>query len=227
MSANNTTSSEKKSVNSKNIYIRVLDGASANKTLAAQYNPQEISFTKTVGWSKGNEGAGTDCPALMFTAGEAISMSLELLFDYYEQQLDVRGIVKDFMSLCMIDKTLKRPPAVQVCWIDSNVLGIGKNFVGVIESASAKYTMFTSMGVPVRATVSVTIKEAEEIGYSEGTGGSSGGEGAASGGMAGKTTHTGVTETYANGPQVANTPGAAEYAVDSGKDPSKPENYPL
>ena len=86
----NTSSNnnESKAVNSSNIYIRVLDGSSAGKTLAAQYNPQEISFSKSVGWSNGNEGAGTDCPALMFTAGQAISMSLELLFDYYEEASD-------------------------------------------------------------------------------------------------------------------------------------------
>ena len=222
----NTSSNnnESKAVNSSNIYIRVLDGSSAGKTLAAQYNPQEISFSKSVGWSNGNEGAGTDCPALMFTAGQAISMSLELLFDYYEENKDVRGIVKDFMNLCMVDSKIKRPPAVQLCWVDSNVLGIGKNFVGVIESASAKYTMFSAVGIPVRATVSVTIKQAEEVGYSGGEGG--GGEDGKSG-MLGATKHSGETYSCSSGAAVASTPQAAEYAVDSGVDPTKPENYPL
>ena len=52
----NTSSNnnESKAANSSNIYIRVLDGSSAGKTLAAQYNPQEISFSKSVGWSNGN-----------------------------------------------------------------------------------------------------------------------------------------------------------------------------
>ena len=218
-----SSNNENNAVNSSNIYIRVLDGSAAGKTLAAQYNPQEISFSKAVGWSNGNEGTGTDCPALMFTAGQAITMSLELLFDYYEEGLDVRPIVRDFMNLCMVDPSIKRPSAVQLCWVDSNVLGIGKNFIGVIENATAKYTMFSSVGVPVRATVSVSIKQAEEVGYSSGTGGSEGSKGTPTG----MTKHTGQSVTYNSGAQVASTPNAAQYAVDNGADPTKPENYPL
>lgn len=199
-----------------NIYIHVLEGAMKGKALSAQYNPQEISFQKSVGWEDSGKGAGTDCPSLMFTAGQAITMSLELLFDQYEAGLDIRPIVKAFVSLCMIDSILKRPPLVQLCGRDSNLLGIG-NFIGVIESATAKYTMFTSDGIPCRATVSINIKQADPSG-SSGSSSDSQSEGD-SGKVAVKASFSAA--------ELSNTPNGLQNAVNDGKDPSKPENYPL
>ncbi len=150
----------------KKVSILALEGDRKGGCISAMYNPKELSFTKSVGWSNDSAGAETDYPALQFTAGQAITLSVELFFDYYEQNGDVRGDVRELIHLCEIQDCdgQKRPPRVQLVWADSNAIGIGKAFCGVVESAQAKYTMFSSSGVPCRASVTVSIKQADIAG---------------------------------------------------------------
>lgn len=225
---------------SSNIYLYILDGAMKQRVIMAQYNPQEISFQKNVSWSDGNKGAGIDCPSLMFTAGEAITMSLELIFDEYESGKDIRPVVHDVMRLCMVDEDLRRPPQIQLCWSDANILGIGRSFIGVLTSATAKYTMFTSEGVPCRCTISVSIKQADDVGYSVESSGSDGGDSKDNGVKNSNAGENGLTDPsvqskendkaqYAkplSAAELSNTPGGTENAVNKGGDPTKPENYP-
>lgn len=159
------TASKDSSKGLSKVSILVLDGSKAKTHLTAQFNPRDINFSKSVSWSDDGPGYGVDYPSLFFTTGSAITMSLELLFDNYETGKDVRPTVQDFISLCMIDKKIHRPPKVQLCWSGTDVLGIGKAFAGVVTEASAKYTMFKSDGTPVRATVSVSMKQADQVGY--------------------------------------------------------------
>ncbi len=198
------------------ICVVVLDGASKGSVIAAQFNPQELSFQKAVSWAGGNEGIGMDYPSLMFTSGQAISMSLELLFDEYEKGLDVRPTVKSLIGLCMIDETIKRPPKVQLCWDgDSDVLGIGKDFCGVIENATAKYTMFLANGTPVRASVSISIKQADDLGYKSVIIDKDGKQ------------KTVDTMSFSSVQDVNQTPGARKAAERQGIKVDDPSQYPI
>ena len=91
-----------------------------------------------------------------------MTVSVELLFDGFETDRDVRPAINGLLSLALIDDGLKRPPLVKVVWGGSHLIGSGE-FIGVVESVSTKYTMFTSAGVPCRATATVSIKQAEEV----------------------------------------------------------------
>ena len=137
----------------------------------AMYNPKEVQVDKAVAWSK-KEGntAPSDQPLLEFSGGQGRTMSLELLFDGYEQDKDVHtsyvAKLLDMASIIKADGTAeqKRPPMVGIVW------GGGKDdtsklpaFKGVIESLSTKYTMFSSDGKPVRATCTVKFKEADKL----------------------------------------------------------------
>jgi hypothetical protein len=181
------------------ITIRATEG---DKTeVPTMYNPKELSFTKSVNWSDDNVGHETNYPALAFTAGQAITLSIELFFDCYESaNQDVRPKVKDCVHLCEIQDCNgeKRPPKVQLVWADSDPIGVG-NFTGVVESAQVKYTMFTSTGIPCRASVTVSIKQADEVKASPSNGGGQ--------------------KTLGNAAEVSNTPGAQEQLIESGKDP--------
>jgi len=129
----------------------------------ADYNPKELSFDKKATWTDDSSGTNTDFPSLQFTAGAAMTVSVELLFDAYESDdRDVRPAINGLLSLALIDDSLKRPPMVKVVWGSSNIIGSGQ-FTGVVESVTTKYTMFTSDGVPCRATATVSIKQAEEV----------------------------------------------------------------
>ena len=129
----------------------------------AQYNPKEVSFQKSVSWAD-QESHGSDYPGLQFTAGGAVTVSVELLFDLYESGGDVRPIIDQIMSLAKVmDSERKRPPLVTLMWGGANVLFTGP-FTGVVESLSTKYTMFTASGVPCRAVATVALKQADTVG---------------------------------------------------------------
>ncbi len=155
------------------VSIRTLDLKSDQIQITTQYNPKELSFTKAVNWSDMGT-VGTNFPSLSFEKGNAIDLSVELFFDYYEEQnKDVRPVIRQIVQLCQINDCkegngdiAKRPPKVELIWGKSqDALGIGKKFQGVMTSAQTKYTMFTSDGIPCRASVTVTIKQADVVGY--------------------------------------------------------------
>jgi hypothetical protein len=137
----------------------------------AQYNPKEVQVDKAVAWSK-KEGntAPSDQPLLEFSGGQGRTMSLELLFDGFEENVDVHDkYVAKLLDLASIIKANgtaeeKRPPLIGVVWgggaKDSSKLPA---FKGVIESLSTKYTMFAADGKPVRATCTVKLKEADKL----------------------------------------------------------------
>ncbi|MCL2325078.1 MAG: hypothetical protein FWC40_01040 [Proteobacteria bacterium] len=145
--------------------------------IEADFNPRELSFTKPVGWSDDNAGISTNFPSLQFTAGKAITMSVELLFDRYEQEQDVRPIIGDLMQLTLVDENLGRPPLVMALWNgnDRNLYnGPGGEFTGVVDSVATKYTMFLPDGRPCRATATVALKQATEVSVAVANGGGPG-----------------------------------------------------
>lgn len=149
--------------NFKKIAIQSLD-KECPVQIEADFNPKELSFEKSAGWTEESGGKGLDFPNLQFTNGKAIKMSVELLFDAYEKDnKDVRPTISSLMKLVHVCEALERPPVVQVVWNSSDVLFSGGKFFGVVESVSTKYTMFTSDGIPCRATATVSMTQAEKI----------------------------------------------------------------
>lgn len=195
------------------IAIVVIDGSSKG-AITAQFNPQELSFSKNVGWSDDNLGLGTDFPGLMFTSGQAITLSLELLFDGYETGDDIRPDVKRIVNLCHVDASLHRPPMVELKWGDNDVLGIGRVFRGVVDSATAKYTMFTSAGIPCRASVTVALKQADTVSYKREDG-------------SGDNKKTVKEYTFTSAADLGRVPGAKDQVEKSGKDVTDPSIYPV
>ena len=133
-------------------------------TVEAQYNPKELSFSKSVQYDD-KSGDRVDYPTLYFTTGQAITLSVEFFFDRYEavgEKKDVRNDVSALVKLCHIDSSLGRPPMVQIIWGGGNPLFKDGSFTGVLTDASVKYTMFSG-SVPVRASVTVSIKQADIV----------------------------------------------------------------
>jgi hypothetical protein len=141
----------------------------------AQYNPKELQIDKQVPWTKksqANKSGGTGIQ-LEYTGGDGRSLSLELLFDGFETKSTVADSVDKLNQMASVlspddpDETKRRPHLCVVKW-GATV----PKFTCVIESLSAKYTMFSDAGVPLRATCTVKLKEADTV-----TGKASGGGG--------------------------------------------------
>ncbi|MFN3203003.1 MAG: phage tail protein [Bradymonadia bacterium] len=132
--------------------ITPLDGRRALQPVEALFNPKEYSIQKSVPWNP-QAAAGLDAPDMQFTTGQGETLSLELFFDTYEKGSNVKAHTDALHNLALIDPTLHRPPLVMASW--------GKlRFQGVIESISHRFTMFLEDGTPVRATCTVSLREA-------------------------------------------------------------------
>jgi len=140
----------------------------------AQYNPKELQVDQTVPWKKpdaanqtGSEqgSGGKDPIALEFTGAEGRTMTVELLFDGFEQNRSVAGQIAALETLARVrepenpDETKRRPHQCIVSWGGAGL----PSFECVIESLSTKYTMFSPEGMPLRATCTVKLKEAHAV----------------------------------------------------------------
>jgi hypothetical protein len=143
----------------------------------AQYNPKELQIDRSIQWSAVKQASQTapargDAAAhkgiqLEFTGAEGRSLTIELLFDGYEDgnpdivtsaigKLETMASVRDPASR---DETQRRPHLCVVSW---GQRGLPK-FRCVIESLSTKYMMFGGDGAPLRATCTVKLKEADAV----------------------------------------------------------------
>jgi hypothetical protein len=95
---------------------------------------------------------GLESPLLQFSRGGLETLSMDLFFDTYELGEDVRKYTNKIVNLLKIDTDLQAPPVLKFIW--GNL-----NFPCVLSKVSKKFTMFTSDGIPVRATLSVTFSE--------------------------------------------------------------------
>jgi Contractile injection system tube protein/Phage P2 GpU len=151
----------------------------AGISVDAQYNPKELQIDKSVPWQKHNK-ANANGLQLEFTGAEGRTMSIDLLFDGYEENASIQDSVAVLETLATVrepnssEDEMRRPHHCVVVW--GTVMGGGDNkFKCVIEQISTKYTMFSQGGIPLRATVTLKLKEAERV--SMAAGGDSGGAG--------------------------------------------------
>jgi hypothetical protein len=144
----------------------------------AQFNPKEIEIKRSISWAKHAETGKSNAKNkqekgvhLEFTAGDGRSLTIELLFDAYEEsaeasfKVDIAAQVKALETLASVrdmnpkaKEDKRRPHRCMVTW-NSETFGT-PGFSCVIDSLSTKYTMFDSKGKPLRATCTVSLKEA-------------------------------------------------------------------
>lgn len=139
--------------------------------IAVQFNPTEYSL------SKSNQFAdiaipGIDSPVIQFIRGDSEKLSLELFFDSTENGTGAKAVavtapngkLDQLYRLLKIDSKTHAPPIVRITWSDffPNTSAGSKPstvFDGVIESTDRKFTLFNSNGVPLRATLTLSIRQ--------------------------------------------------------------------
>jgi hypothetical protein len=89
-------------------------------------------------------------------AGEKLeTLKMDLFFDTYESNEDVRTHTNKITDLMKYDRRKKSSQVLRFVWGPTN-------FTCVLESVTKKFTMFNKDGVPVRATLTVDFKEYAE-----------------------------------------------------------------
>ncbi|GAA4609844.1 hypothetical protein BJY16_007536 [Actinoplanes octamycinicus] len=129
------------------IHITPAGGAA----ITALFNPTQYTL------DRGNQIAeipipGQAAPILQFVRGTTAVLTMELFFDTYEKQTDVREHTDRVYDLLRIDPGTHAPPICRVGW--GTFL-----FTAVLDRVSGRFTLFLADGTPVRAILGVTFKE--------------------------------------------------------------------
>ena len=146
------------------------------KRLPVQFNPTELSMEKAAQIAE-IAIPGIDSPVLQFVRGQNEKVTLELFFDSTDQGIGVGATAvtvrtNEFYALVKMSGKEHAPPRCRFGWGEEfpglinqagEVTGTRKAFDCIVESIQQKFTLFSPEGVPLRATLSVTLREYKSL----------------------------------------------------------------
>lgn len=123
----------------------------------AQFNPTDYTRTKAAQIAEIGI-PGIDSPVLQFVRGQNERLTLDLLFDTTDDGMgagatDVTTLTRQVYQLVKIQPSTHAPPRFRVSW------GTSLSFTAIAEQVQQKFTLFSPEGIPLRATVSLTLRE--------------------------------------------------------------------
>lgn len=125
------------------------------EAIPVRFNPGEYSLDVSNSFAEiGIPGLRT--PPIQYIRGNTRTLKMELFFDSFEQEVDVRTQTQRLATLLNQDRRTQAPPILLFSWGSFN-------FKCVLESVGQRFTMFLRDGTPARATLTVTFREYEEI----------------------------------------------------------------
>ena len=157
-------------------FVAELPGGKS-ETIAVQFNPTEMTFAK--GAQIAEIGIpGLDAPIQQFVRGQAEKLTLDLFFDTTESGMDasatsVTTLTDKFYSTVKINFETHAPPICRLEWNGPSFPGAHLlngydqqkrlSFRCIVENISQKFTLFSPQGIPLRATLTVTLREYKSL----------------------------------------------------------------
>lgn len=122
-----------------------------------QFNPTEYTLVKGAQIAE-IAIPGIDSPIQQFIRGQTEKLTLELFYDTTDLGRGELAVPVDLLTtpihqLVKIQPRTHAPPRIRLIW------GLGLSFTAIVESVQRRYTLFNSIGIPLRATLSVTFRE--------------------------------------------------------------------
>jgi Contractile injection system tube protein/LysM domain len=148
------------------------DGTLDNEILEVSFNPAEYTLNKAVSVAEVTI-PGLDSPVLQFVRGQTETLSLDLFFDSTESGMDdnaksVTALTDRFYQLIKINGAKHAPPVCFFSWgtdfpgqrtYSSTGTQQRHGFKCIVDSVRQRFTLFSPEGVPLRATLTVSLKE--------------------------------------------------------------------
>lgn len=132
---------------------------SSSDVFTCQFNPENFKLAKKNKWVPGTT-TGQDTSALVFSGGQPQSMSIVLTFDSTHTGDPVMDQYSTLRKLSRVDTSTRNrttalgsPSWVMVQW------GSYMGFVAVIEGLDEEYTFFKPDGTPLRAKVTISLRQ--------------------------------------------------------------------
>lgn len=138
------------------------------------FNPNSYTINKTVNWNSPvtenspEEGESQtqrnrNAPPLSYGGGANRVLTLNLFFDITENsdERDVRNLTNKVVRLTRIigDEDNGMPPVCEISWGGDGPKGSDFPFKGVITSLVQEFTLFDMEGNPLRANLTLSVKE--------------------------------------------------------------------
>jgi len=138
--------------------------------IKAMYNPEKYSVTKSVQYAE-VAIPGLDSPVIQFVRGQNEKLMFELFFDTTDQGMidpvtDVRDETEKVYRLLKVDSETHAPPRVLIDWGDGGQVTSYDASIPpwlVLESVTQEFLLFSPSGVPLRARLNTTFREAWTI----------------------------------------------------------------
>lgn len=138
--------------------------------IQALFNPERYTVSKSVQLAE-VAIPGLDAPVVQYVRGQNEKISMELFFDttdfgMVDAVTDVRQLTAQVYQLLKVDGNLHAPPRVQLAWGSGGQLtsyGASISPYLVLESVSEEFSLFSPGGVPLRAKLNVSFREAWTI----------------------------------------------------------------
>jgi nucleoid-associated protein YgaU len=150
------------------------DGTPDGASFPVQFNPTEYTLTKAAQFAE-IPIPGLDQPILQFVRGQTETMSLDLFFDTTDDGMGpgatpVTEKTDKFYQLIKINNDTHALPILRFTWGQQGFPGANftdrwasqarsDGFQCVVESVKQRFTLFSSEGIPLRAVLTVTLRE--------------------------------------------------------------------
>ncbi|MFI7124744.1 LysM peptidoglycan-binding domain-containing protein [Nonomuraea sp. NPDC050153] len=133
-------------------YLEIISPAEDQARIPFKFNPAEYQLNKANTYAE-IAIPGLESPPLQWIRGGAETLSMEVLVDTSDSLKDVRAEYVDRLrALLSPNEKLHAPPIVRFHWD-------GAIFDGVLENLGVGYTLFDPKGVPLRAKLTIAMKE--------------------------------------------------------------------
>jgi len=130
--------------------VHILNEETQEKFFAL-FNPEEYSLNKENNYAS-QAIPGLTSPLLQFVHGNLQTLDMELFFDTFDAQADVRSETSKIFNLLAINSDLHTPPVLRVTWGTLD-------FRCVLAKVNQKFLRFFADGRPGRARLTVTFNE--------------------------------------------------------------------
>lgn len=147
--------------------------------LEVQFNPTDLSFSKNAQFAE-IAIPGLDAPVLQFIRGGTETLNLELFFDTTENGMgigarSVTTLTDKFYNLVKQDPDTHAPPKCLFVWGPPLYQDIAEIlnpywvssapfwFTCIVEGVDRKFLLFSPEGVPLRARLTVKLREYQTI----------------------------------------------------------------
>jgi Contractile injection system tube protein/LysM domain len=137
----------------------------------ARFNPERYTVTKGVQFAEIGI-PGLDSPVLQFVRGQNEKVTMDLFFDTTDHGVneadvkDVRDLTVKLYALTQVNPETHAPLRVQLSWGMAGPLtsyNMNQRPWLVVESVSQEYMLFNPTGIPVRAKVTTSFREAWKV----------------------------------------------------------------